>query len=73
MKRNNNPRNLHDGHFTAYIGNYQKFNVFMSFYQDVVDKLYREVSEGNETADSIAIPLLFLMRHTMELGCKYLE
>jgi hypothetical protein len=55
MRRGNNPRNLHEGHFTAHLGLYQKFNVFMSFYQDAVDKLYREVSEGNETADSIAI------------------
>ncbi len=43
----------------------------MSFYQDAVDKLYRGVSESNETADSIALPLLFLMRQTMELGYKY--
>ena len=43
----------------------------MSFYQDAVDKLYREVSEGNETADRIAMPLLFMMRHAMELGYKY--
>lgn len=71
MKHSNNPRNLHEGHFTAHIGNYQKFNVFGSFYQDAVDKLYREVSEGNETADSIAMPLLFLMRQAMELGYKY--
>ena len=71
MKRDNNPRNLHEGHFTAHVGLYPKFNVFMSFYEDAVNKLYREVSEGKETADSIAMPLLFLMRHTMELGYKY--
>lgn len=71
MKRSNNPRNLHEGHFTAHVGLYPKFNVCMSFYQDAVDKLYREVSEGNETADRIAMPLLFMMRHAMELGYKY--
>ena len=71
MKRDNNPRNLHEGHFTAHVGLYLKFNVYTSFYQDAVDKLYRDVSEGNETADSIAMPLLFLMRQTMELGYKY--
>jgi hypothetical protein len=71
MNCGNNPRNLHEGHFMAHVGLYSKFNVFMSFYEDAVNKLYREVSEGNETADSIAMPLLFLMRHTMELGYKY--
>ena len=71
MNRDNNPRNLHEGHFTAHVGLYSKFNVFMSFYEDAVNKLYREVSEGNETADSIAMPLLFLMRQAMELGYKY--
>jgi hypothetical protein len=71
VKRNNNPRNLHEGHFTAHVGLYSKFDVFMSFYQDSVDKLYREVSEGNVTADQIAMPLLFIMRHTLELGYKY--
>ena len=69
--KSNNPRNLHEGHFTAHVGLYPKLNVFMSFYQDAVDKLYREISEGNETADRIAMPLLFLMRHAMELGYKY--
>lgn len=71
MKRSNNPRNLHEGHFTAHVGLYSKFNVFISFYQDSVDKLYRQVSEGNETADRIAMPVLFMMRHTLELGYKY--
>lgn len=71
MKHGNNPRNRHEGHFTAHIGIYKKFNVFTSFYQDAVDKLFREVSEGNGSADNIAFPLLFLMRQTMELGYKY--
>jgi hypothetical protein len=71
MEHGNNPRNLHEGHFTAHVGLYPKFNVFMSFYQDAAGKLYREVSEGNETADRIAIPLLFMMRHALELGYKY--
>jgi hypothetical protein len=36
-----------------------------------VERLYREVSENNETADAIGIPLLFLMRHALELGYKF--
>jgi hypothetical protein len=71
MKRGNNTRNLHEGHFRTHGGLYPNFNVFMSLYEHAVNKLYREVSEGNETADSIAMPLLFMMRHAMELGYKY--
>ena len=71
MRRGNNPGNLHEGHFMAHIGLYQKFNVYMSFYEDAVNTLYRGVSEGKKSADGIAMPLLFLMRQTMELGYKY--
>lgn len=34
------------------------------------DNYSRSFPERNETADMVAIPLLFLMRHTMELGYK---
>ncbi len=43
----------------------------MWFYKDAVDTLFREISTGKETAESVAIPLLFLMRQTLELGYKY--
>lgn len=71
LKQDNNPRKLHDGRFMAHIGLYPKFSTFVAFYTTSVEKLYRTVSEGNETADGVAIPLLFLMRHTLELGYKY--
>jgi len=71
LKQDNNPRKLHDGHFMAHIGLYPKFSTYVAFYTTSIEKLYRTVSEGNETADAVAIPLLFLMRHTLELGYKY--
>lgn len=71
FRKNNNPRQLHEGHFTAYLGNYPKFSTYVAFYRDSVEILFRQVSEGRETADSVALPLLYLMRHTMELGYKY--
>jgi hypothetical protein len=70
-KRDNNPRQLHEGYFTAHVVLYPKFSTFVAFYTHSIDKLYREVSEGKETADILAVPLLFLMRHTLELGYKY--
>ena len=69
--RGNNPRKLHDGHFTAHLGSCPKFSIYVSFYTCSIEKLFKSVSEGNETADIAAIPLLFLMRHTLELGYKF--
>lgn len=68
--RNNNPRQLSEHHFNARIGRQTTFSAYIAFYEHAVDKLFRDVSECNETADMVAIPLLFLMRHTMELGYK---
>jgi hypothetical protein len=69
--RNNNPRGLNERHFTARIGHYANFSAYLHFYEHAVEKLYRDVSERNETADMAAVPLLFLMRHTIELGYKF--
>lgn len=69
--RNNNPRGLHERHFTARIGRSANFSAYLAFYEHAVERLYCEVSEHNETADMVAIPLLFLMRHTIELGYKF--
>jgi hypothetical protein len=69
--RNNNPRQLHDGHFKAFVSHYPKFSTYVAFYQDAVESLFTRVSEGNDTPDMVAFPLLFLMRHTLELGYKY--
>ena len=69
--KNNNPRHMHDGQFTAFIGNYPYFSTYVAFYQDAVESLFKRVSEGSDTPDKVAFPLLFLMRHTLELGYKY--
>ncbi len=68
---NNNPRNLPEQHFTAHVGLYPSFSAFVLFYEHSIEKLFSDVSEGNGAPDAIAIPLLFLMRHTMELGYKF--
>ena len=70
-ERNNNPRGLHEQHFIARVGRYSNFSAYIQFYEHAVERLYCEVSEHNETADMAAVPLLFLMRHTIELGYKF--
>jgi hypothetical protein len=67
-ERDNNPRHLSEHHFTAHIGRYANFSAYVAFYEHAVERLFCEVSERNETADMAPVPLLFLMRHTMELG-----
>src|SRR5947208_11519422 len=69
--RNNNPRQLPEQHFKARVGWYAKFSAYLAFYEHAVERFYCEVSEHNETADMAALPLLFLMRHTIELGYKF--
>ena len=71
FEKDNNPRRLHEGNFKAFVSHYPTFSAFVAFYKDAVESLYRRVSEGNDTPDQIAFPLLFLMRHTLELGYKY--
>ena len=38
--KNNNPKQLHDGHFMAFVGNYPKFSTYVAFYQDAVESLF---------------------------------
>ncbi len=71
FEKDNNPRRMPEGHFRAFVSNYPKFSTFVAFYQDAVEILYRRVSEGNDMPDMVAFPLLFLMRHALELGYKY--
>src|SRR6266852_1262804 len=67
----NNPRGLPENHFTAHIGLYPTFNAFLLFYEHSIQRLFSDLSEGNGTPDLVAIPLLFLMRHAIELGYKF--
>ncbi len=69
--QDNNPHQRSVHHFNAHIGRYTTFSAYLAFYEHAVERLFLQVSEHNETADMAAIPLLFLMRHTMELGYKF--
>ena len=43
----------------------------MGFYCHVVERLFADIESGREPVDVVAPPLLFMMRHAMELGYKY--
>ena len=68
---NNNPRRLRHEYFTAHIGLYPSFDAYLFWYQHSIQTLFKDVSEGNSTADLVALPLLYLMRHAIELGYKF--
>jgi len=55
---------------TAYIGHsYSDMNL-VGQYENAVDILVNQIIEGKHRVDTIAHPLLYLMRHSIELGLK---
>lgn len=55
----------------AHVGLYQSFGSYLGSYTQAVERLFNAVQSGQDAVDVIAPPLLFLMRHAMELGYKY--
>lgn len=55
----------------ANVGLYQTFGAYLGSYEQAVERLFSAAQSGHEALDVIAPPLLFLMRHAIELGYKY--
>jgi hypothetical protein len=55
----------------ARVGQHQSFASYLGSYEQAVKQLFDSIVNGRESADLIAPPLLFLMRHSMELGYKF--
>lgn len=55
----------------AHIGLYSSFSAYLSFYECAVRRLFESLESGKETPDRLALPILALMRHSMELGYKF--
>jgi hypothetical protein len=68
-KLRNNPKGLHELEFVAHAGDDSLFGVMWS-YEEAVNVLYKAVSEHIIAPDLVCMPLLFLMRHCLELGYK---
>src|SRR5258706_12144392 len=65
------PKLLPEGYFTAHIGCNSSWSDYGGDYQWAVEILWTEVREGRATPDKAALPLLFLVRHALELGYKW--
>lgn len=57
--------------FTAHIGHYPTFGAYLAFYETAVRRLFEVLETGQEPPDLLAMPILALMRHSMQLGYKY--
>ena len=55
----------------AHVGLYQNFGAYLAFYETAVKRLFDVLQSGMETPDTLAMPILALMRHSLELGYKY--
>lgn len=53
------------------LGGFKDFLHYLNSFEKAVELLYSKVSNAEETPYSVALPLLFLMRHSLELGYKY--
>ncbi|OFW31372.1 MAG: hypothetical protein A3J28_04080 [Acidobacteria bacterium RIFCSPLOWO2_12_FULL_60_22] len=71
MEKNNNPRELAESRFLVQFGFFKDFANYLNSFERAVELLYAKVSNAEETPYSVALPLLFLMRHSLELGYKY--
>ena len=67
----NNPHNLRPGLFVLNLCFFRKFATYLFSYEQAVELLYGEVATGKQTAEMVGPPLVFLMRHSLELGYKY--
>ena len=57
-------------HFEAQIGYSVSYWSYLSTYERAIDVLFSEVKERNLPVNAISYPLLFLIRHSLELGYK---
>ena len=67
----NNPHNLRPGLFVLNLCFFRKFATYLFSYEQAVELLYGEVATGKQTAEMVGPPLVFLMRHSLELGYKF--
>lgn len=56
--------------FDAHIGHYQSFMSYFGSYKRAVDTLIKHVEVKEASVDTIAYPIMFLVRQYIELGLK---
>lgn len=69
-KRNNPIEERHKHRFDAYLGYNTSWWHFYNDYRIAVDDIVTSIESGENPIDTVALPLLFLVRHSIELGLK---
>lgn len=64
----NEPKNAE---LIARLGYQPTFGGYLACYEHTVEHLFKSIDRAGEPIDLMARPLLFLMRHSMELGYKF--
>ena len=62
--------NLERSRFEAFLGNDVSFWNYLKTYHNAFNILVKNIEETNVHVDTIAYPMLFLLRHCLELGFK---
>jgi phage tail protein X len=62
--------NAEKAKFTAYVGHYPTFMNYFGMYDRALDALINHVRAHEATVDSLCFPILFNLRHCIELGLK---
>ncbi|MBU0967720.1 MAG: hypothetical protein KKA54_15215 [Proteobacteria bacterium] len=57
-------------HFEAQIGFHISYGSYLSAYRRAVDILFEAIEARNSPVNTISYPLLFLVRHSLEIGYK---
>ena len=56
--------------FEAFLGNYMSFGSYLSSYENAFNALIDNVNDSGNHVDYLAYPILFIARHSLELGFK---
>ncbi|MFH1066979.1 MAG: hypothetical protein V1746_03675 [bacterium] len=68
---NNNPQNLHNSAFQVRCNCHRELSNYLFSYVNAVKLLYHPIACESVPVNTVAAPVIFLMRHSMELGYKY--
>lgn len=70
-RNDNNKFSLQEGIFTTHIGYSYELSTFLSLYENSCNIIYNSLQEKKmKSIDMASIPLIFLMRHSIEIGLK---
>jgi hypothetical protein len=68
--RNNPIEEKHKAKFDSYLGYNYSWWHYYGEYKNAIDDIVTSIESGERNIDEISLPLLFMIRHSIELGLK---